>query len=891
MLTPTARCARELGRSYDDAQRNMGLAAWQPARVLSWKAWAGEVWADAVVAGTIPALLLNDLQEKALWRSVLEGTDELGLQPSAAIASLCSSAIRLLGACDLHDSFSSVVRDPATNTGAFSRWYCDFTSACQQDGLLPAAYVDAELAAKLRMGSIKTGHAYVLYGFGELSPAQQAVVSALQQAGAAVTILEPASVNLQPPVLVRCDDHEAELNACCEWVKSRLADDSTARLAVVVPDLDDCRSTLESDFREQVAPWMQDVTGSYGPAPYEISTGRPLSRLPMIADAFRLLQWCAGPVSFQDAGAVLRSSSLGIAASPEEGAELEAWVLQDTRAVRTAATLRGDVSLQECERMLGQNHRAVSERLRTLRYAAGRSLEGRHTFAGFGDRVRQLLSSAGWPGQAPDNLALQAMQRWDAVLDRVASLDIFGNRVSFIDWLEAVRAAADETRFAPESTGAPVQVLTMAEAAGITFDHLWFLHADEGTWPPRLDPHPLLPRHFQRQLAMPGSSASVDEAAWKQALKRLVAAAGTSRFSYAARGSEGELRPSPLLQTIKGLQYGSCQRLQHPAPVFSLEEAADPLPLPALPDSTAGGVGILTSQAQCGFRAFAERRLLIREMEGIDTGFSPAERGEQVHAVLQRFWSIVKNHKELAARSRSLVDVGRASRDDVLSQCIEEVLPAGTRHAWDASYLQVQRKRLHRLVSDWLDVELKRTPFEVAELEYEVRSAEVGPLRMNIRVDRIDRVDTPAGPASILIDYKTGNAERKDWFGDRPDAPQLPAYAIAAGIPNVQGIAFARVRVGQKGMNFEQILADRSLLGDVKNRRAKEPNFDERMEEWRRDLTALAEAFARGEATVEPKDYLTTCKGCASRLLCRVDVARLEPDDDLLEEAEEEAAV
>lgn len=890
MLTPTARCAQELSRSYDDARRSEGAAAWQPASILSWKAWTRELWGDAVISGRASAILLNDLQEKALWRSVLETADELGLQSSASVAALCSSALGLLGAFDVQDSFSHLLRDPATNAGAFRRWYSEFTSACRRDNLLPAAYLDVELATKLRSSSIAIDLSteYVLYGFGTLTPARQAVVSALQQAGASLTVVNPEAHRQSAPVLVRCDDHDAELAACCEWATGLLADGSPLRIAVVVPDLADCHTDLESAFRQKVAPWLQDITRDPCDAPYELSIGRPLSRLPMIEDALRLLRWCGGPVSFTEAGAILRSPFLALASSPESGAEIEAWVLLDAQSVRKAATLRGDISLRECERIVGREQPAVADRLRALRYTAQRSLQGRHTFAGFGDRVRQLLTQAGWPGAAPDVLELQAAQRWDAMLDQVASLDIFGNRVSFTGWLQAVLAVADDTLFSAEATGAPVQVLTMAEAAGITCDHLWFLHADVNTWPPHPEAHPLLPREFQRQLGMPSTHPASDAAAWQQALTNLVAAAGTAHFSYAARTSEGEVRPSSLVQALDGLRYEHRQGDSPSEAVIPLDEIADELTLPPLPTSAAGGVGILTSQAQCGFRAFAERRLLIREMESIDAGLSPAERGEQVHAVLQEFWSIVLSHKQLKLISSEMVAGNQSRRDLLLQECIDKVLSPHIHDPWDSAYLRVQRQRLHRLLSNWLDVELQRTPFEVAKLEFEVRSAEIGSLRMNIRVDRIDRVETADGPASILIDYKTGSAERKDWFGDRPDAPQLPAYAIAAGIPDVQGVAFARVRVGAQGMNFEEMLADRSLLGNVKRRR-DEPGFRERMDEWQRDLVALARAFAQGDAAVEPKDYLTTCKGCASRLLCRMDVARLEPDDDLLEQADEEA--
>ena len=888
VLTPSVRVARELQRGFDAGRRAEGLVAWQPARVMSWRGWAASVWADATVTGAAGATLLNELQERALWERVLERGDDLGLQASGAVARLCSSAMGLLGSWDLHDSFSRAASAEGSDVAAFARWYGEFTATCQREGLLPGSHLDAELAGMFRGAGVPVEAEYFLYGFDALTPAQAAVADGLRAGGASVESAWAATDD-GLPLLLRCEDAEAEVAACCRWVAEVLEGDPGARIALVVPDLQECRLELERGLRAAVAPWLQDVTASHPGAPFEFSVGRSLAHLPMIAEVLRLLRWLAGPVSFEDAGAVLRSGSLRLCASPEQGAELEAWTLLDTKAARKGTSLRGELSLREAAEVVRTGSQDTANRLRGLAAAAERTLRGAHTCAAFADRVRGLLPLAGWPPEGPDSEEFQAVARWDEVLDRVASLDVFGGRMSFAAWLERVAAAAGETVFAPENTGAPVQVMTVAEAAGITCDHLWFLHADERTWPLRREPHPLLPRGLQRLLGMPGADAAVDEAAAEATLLRCLAGVGSVRFSYPAHGVAGETRPSPMIERLAGDEVVVVAAEASAEPAVVLEVVRDETALPALPVAATGGVSVIASQGQCGFRAFAERRLQVGETQGIDAGLSPAERGEQVHAVLQAFWSACRTQDQLRAWTREVLSDGTTYRDGVLRRCIAGVLPVARADAWDAAYLDVQSKRLFRLLSDWLDTELMRTPFTVAEMEYKVPAARLGPLLLTMRVDRIDHVETADGPVSLLIDYKTGEAERSGWFGDRPDAPQLPVYAIAGGIADVRGIAFGRVRVGRNGMDFQEMLADRSLLGIGSSQR-NEPGFDERMAEWQRDLTALAEAFARGDAAVEPKDYMTTCKGCASRLLCRVDVAKLEPDDDLLEEEDESFA-
>jgi hypothetical protein len=39
---------------------------------------------------------------------------------------------------------------------------------------------------------------------------------------------------------------------------------------------------------------------------------------------------------------------------------------------------------------------------------------------------------------------------------------------------------------------------------------------------------------------------------------------------------------------------------------------------------------------------------------------------------------------------------------------------------------------------------------------------------------------------------------------------------------------------------------------------------------WRRELEALGQGFARGDARVDPKDGAETCKQCDQQLFCRI---------------------
>ena len=104
--------------------------------------------------------------------------------------------------------------------------------------------------------------------------------------------------------------------------------------------------------------------------------------------------------------------------------------------------------------------------------------------------------------------------RWSQLLDSVAALSFDGRLASYAEFLEVLEGQAKQTIFAPESHDAPVQILGPLEAAGLTFDALWFLGADDANWPAVARPHPFLTRSLQRTHNMPHADSTAD---WKLA--------------------------------------------------------------------------------------------------------------------------------------------------------------------------------------------------------------------------------------------------------------------------------------------------------------------------------------------------------------------------------------
>ncbi len=144
----------------------------------------------------------------------------------------------------------------------------------------------------------------------------------------------------------------------------------------------------------------------------------------------------------------------------------------------------------------------------------------------------------------------------------------------------------------------------------------------------------------------------------------------------------------------------------------------------------------------------------------------------------------------------------------------------------------------------------------------------VGPLRLKLRIDRIDATDA----GDVLIDYKTGTASHKDWLTERPDEPQLPLYAMITDAP-LAAIAFARIRPG-KEMGLDGY-ADAPTASCPSPPRFPSRPSTSRSPSGAASSPNLAEDFHAGDARVAPKSYPKTCQHCAQRLLCRLNPATL----------------
>lgn len=269
-----------------------------------------------------------------------------------------------------------------------------------------------------------------------------------------------------------------------------------------------------------------------------------------------------------------------------------------------------------------------------------------------------------------------------------------------------------------------------------------------------------------------------------------------------------------------------------------------------------GGTALLKHQAQCGFMAFAKHRLHTHPVEIPHLGITPAERGQWIHEALAHFWNTHSHSDNLHQLSDEALEKALLIARQKGLHTLEK--RRGIRFLEPFRTLEIQR--ISQILQAWMAFEKTRPPFSVVAIE-ERKAIVVGPLSLNLVIDRIDRLEDGS---YIALDYKTGAVSLLDWLGDPPLDPQIPLYCIAS-LPPIQAAAFAKVGLEHNDLTGAGL--PHITLNGIQH---TEPfDWNTLMAHWAQILPRLAEAFASGTAEVKPKTA-QICQRCDLTALCRI---------------------
>lgn len=819
IVTANVRLSRQLRRDFDAEQRKQGLRVWESADIVSRDAWLVRLWQDCVYRDPVNTPhLLSSTQEQALWEQAVSQSDaDDTLLDLPATAATAARAWELLHSWEVSADPSEFagLRDPE----AFLGWHRFVKNRLREQNWITAAELPNALSAIFAPEALPHGIAYT--GFDELTPADRRLFAACG-----------ATEQVTPSVQTRAsrvafDGGAEELAQAALWARQRVESEPGNRIGVVMRGLAMQSATVERIFDDILHPGLTFKRADR--RAFHVSAGVASSDVPMIAAALGVLRLHSG-MPLADAEMLLRSPFLEIGRS--SAAQL---AMELRKRVVDQVSLRTDV---------------VAFAFPALAKASA-ELRSRQHPGEWSTRLSRMLAQAGWPGKrslSPEES--EVLEHWKDLLSELAALDLVLPRITYKQALSRLRRIARERRFAPAEEDAPIQIMDMLDAVGSRFDALWIAGMNAAAWPEAPRPNPFLPGSLQRAAGLPHSSPERELGYARRITTRLLASAPEVVCSFARYSGEEALRVSPLIEMLPEIRPASAiESIAHRifGVAVSLEEQPYRPAPPLVPGGVQrGGMSVLKDQAACPFRAFAIHRLGAREPDTADLGISPAERGTVAHEALELFWRDVQSQENLLAMTSEQT---AALVEWYVNAALDSRLSRRQRSKSLDRARALELERWKTLLVDWLSLERGRPPFSVVEREVQ-RPVDAGGLTIEIKADRLDRFED--GTCAIL-DYKTsGRLSVKDWDGERPDAPQLPLYAVKSE-HEISAVHFAQLVPG-----------DMKLLGHDGEELAA------RLAEWRRVVDQLGASFMRGDAAVDPKHPRQSCEFCRLHALCRV---------------------
>lgn len=737
---------------------------------------------------------------------------------------------------------TDVLASPFSSKGRlFATWIAQYRAFLSRHDMLDYFDLPKEV-----IKTNTTTKEFYHYGFKVLTPQQNTFFAKLSAQSLNITNHQYSDKTDAQEFTAMAD----EITSMASWAVKQ-AQDKSVKVAIVVPELAQMRTKICAEL-DYLLGHQKYLTSSVDKH-YNISLGRPLSQYYLTARALDLLQ-----ISQQSRDNnievslfnPLLTSALIIGAKHEQHQRYQASTAIKQLAKKSLSrdeiiqvlNNTGCGILVQCFSDLEQfwtelaqpnNHRqshskwmaCFTELLMCWGFCQDR---------GFSSQEYQLFNK------------YQEAQLSFYRLDSIKSSVLFGTALA--DWRQVLALINFQPKLSQPSN---LHILGQLEAQGLFFDKVWIMGMSSCFLPGKLKKFRFIEPDIALKYALPGSGYEQLNIHAKQTLRHLKNLTPTPEnlyFSYAKIGLDQTQprRISPLLSPV--------------SPIFNIAKidkitqqltSLDDHKTTALTNKTIKrGTQTLSEQAQCPFRGFANRLNLV-EINPINIGVSPMEKGNLIHKVLERLYKDIKDQKTLLEKQDEL--------PELISQEIAKIYPNPD------LFEQLEIQRAHAIILEFLELDCTREDFKITALEHTQKTT-INGLSFTTRLDRLDQ---DSFGNNFIFDYKTstttlgqlGNT-RTGFVGIITQA-QLPIYAITN---TIDGIAFISLKTQKSqyiGFAKEDLLS--SVLG---KKYTNNEQFSELINFWRTELNQSSYDFQQGKAAVLPSK--TACKYCPLPTLCRV---------------------
>ncbi len=667
--------------------------------------------------------------------------------------------------------------------------------------------------------------------FDELTPLQVRYKEYLETNGVEQLQFDLPEQSTKPQVFAAKNTAE-EYQALAMWLKQKL-DEGKQSICVVAPELQNIAKELQSALTKQIPETLLDN-----------SLGKPLSQFTIVAHAQAWLELDENSCTQHQATMLLHSPYL-------KGANAEflarSKVLQDSSLL-----LRPQFSLKNLATAVKPSAPTLSGLLANIKPYPS-SASPKQWISLFQERLNYL----GFPGDYGLNSEqYQCHQRFTTLFDEFRTLYVICPVISKSEALFWFKKLASQTIFQAQKTNAPIQICGLLEASGCTFDDLWIMGLTNQCLPRKTKLSPFIPLTLQKQLRLPYTDPIREYQLAEQTLRRLFQGSANSIvLSYPKLQKDTPNLPSTLIEGYKPYMPVTEPAYLSPQQDLWLQEINEYYQVPLLlNEQILGGTALLSNQAKCPFKAFAEHRLKAKALPQTQEGIDYRDRGKIVHKVMELLWRELKNqHTLLTLNAQALDNLVETAINTACTLLLKD------QSALPSVVLEVETNRLKRLVYQCLAFEKQRPNFEVSALEQSF-SYDLQGLNVQVQVDRIDKVLDN----QWVIDYKTTLPASKPWNEQRPQEVQLLLYALLNN--TIDTILFLQLKTGD--IQCSGLSAQKHPVPGIAPLKGY-ASFDEATTVWRQLLCNLAEEILNGHCIPEPVSP-SICQHCDYKNLCRI---------------------
>jgi len=874
---------RQQYRYYQES-KNANPTVWLRPAIITDKQWLLSLYQQLMIhhGDTLKAWsLLSDQESRVIWEQIIESDGDYLLDTRRTAERVRQASSRLeqwLLTDRITDDESFNWRE---ETRRFKQWHSLVDNKFKTNNWLEAYQLDNWLSDKVQLlidakSSPLLPKKIGFLGFQQITPAKEQLFSKLKDSGIKLNFLSPRTITTEVYRLELSDSLD-EIKQAAYWAKQQWQQDPNQRIGVVLPNLNNNRELTRITFERHFAAneTLHNDDGML--RPFDISLGLPLSSYPLVDSALMLMALTSKPLDQEEAVQFLLSPYLN-------GIDRQTQLIALTALLRKSRQPQFTINdllyfcvktetVSVAENVAKNGQKTLSSFFESL---TAFDTKGNLPPSQWALKLSGLLEEIKWcEHRKLSSTEYQTKESWNKKLDQISIYDQLSGNISWSSFRSIFKRLIHETLFQPQTGDCPIQIMGVLEAAFLTFDKIRICGIDNRLWPENARPSPFIPYDLQRQFDMPNATAERELTVSKQLLKLLSNAANEVIFSHAKGNGEESLSVSPLLESIELRCFDTERHYVTPAQAINAQnkeiEFISDDSAPALNASLVkGGSKLLQDIARCQFRAFAHHRLQAKAAEEPREGLDPLDKGNLVHRILEYCWRDLLDKKQ--ANLQQLFNDGQLEEaiKPYIDRAMKE-LQAKRHAALSDAIVDLEKRRLTKLILKWLDMEVRRPPFIVKEVE---QSVEANISNSTIRL-QLDRVDELADGSLAIIDYKTGNVERRNWFGERPDEPQLPLYSMVLSEQEHEIGALLYGQVKSSDCRFQGVADDSSLISGVAkdfekdNLNTEAETLAQQVIQWRDSLESLMKEYLTGESAVIPRDE-NVCRYCDLHSFCRI---------------------